>query len=48
GEGDVNFDDYIPALKNAGYDGFLTVEREVGENPVEDIERAVEFLKRYI
>lgn len=44
GEGQVNFKNYIKALKDIGYDGFLTIEREVGENPEEDIKRAVEFL----
>ena len=45
GEGSVNFDTYIPALRQAGYDGYLTIEREVGETPIEDIRKAVEFLK---
>ncbi|MDI3310812.1 MAG: sugar phosphate isomerase/epimerase family protein [Thermoanaerobacterium sp.] len=44
GEGKVDFKNYIKALKDIGYDGFLTIEREVGENPEEDIKRAVEFL----
>ncbi len=45
GEGDVNFDVYLPALAATGYNGFLTIEREVGENPEKDIELAVSFLK---
>ncbi len=45
GEGDVNFDRYLPALKSTGYDGFLTIEREVGETPEADIELAVRFLR---
>ena len=45
GEGDVNFDVYLPALAATGYNGFLTIEREVGDNPVADIELAVNFLK---
>ena len=44
-EGDVDFDVYLPALHNAGFDGFLTIEREVGDNPVDDIAMAVGFLK---
>ena len=48
GEGDVNFDTYIPALKAAGYDGYLTIERECGEDPVHDIGIAVDFLKKRI
>ena len=47
GEGDVNFDEYISALREVGYDGFYTIEREVGENPVDDIEKAIKFLKKY-
>ena len=47
GGGDVNFDEYISALREVGYDGFYTVEREVGENPVDDIEKAIRFLGKY-
>lgn len=45
GDGDVNFDTYLPALKAAGFDGYLTLEREVGQDPRKDIEQAVRFLK---
>lgn len=45
GEGDVNFDEYLKALDDIGYKGFLTIEREVGENPELDIKNAVVFLK---
>jgi sugar phosphate isomerase/epimerase len=45
GEGDVDFDIYLPALKATGFDGFLTIEREVGDNPEKDIAMAVDFLK---
>ncbi|MBQ9481301.1 MAG: sugar phosphate isomerase/epimerase [Clostridia bacterium] len=48
GDGDVPWKDYIAALKSVGYDGFLTVEREVGEDPVSDIRKAVTFLKAEI
>lgn len=48
GEGDVNFDTYLPALKEIGFDGFLTIEREVGETPEKDISMAVEFLREKI
>jgi len=48
GEGKVDFAAYIPALSEVGYKGFLTVEREVGESPVVDIQKAVEFLKKYL
>lgn len=45
GTGAVNFDKYLPALAAAGYNGFLTVEREVGQTPEKDIRIAVDFLK---
>lgn len=45
GKGQVDFKAYLAALKDIGYDGFLTIEREVGENPEKDIKEAVEFLK---
>ena len=48
GEGGVNFDTYLPALKSTGFDGFLTIEREVGDTPEKDIALAVEFLKEKI
>lgn len=37
GEGDVDFPRYIEALRKAGFDGYLTVERETGDNPKADI-----------
>lgn len=48
GEGNVDFDGYLKALEAVGYKGFLTIEREVGENPVADITKAAEFLKNKI
>ena len=39
------FEEYIAALDAIGYDGFLTIEREVGENPAVDIVKAVEYLR---
>jgi L-ribulose-5-phosphate 3-epimerase len=47
GEGKVDFDAYFAALQEIGYTGYLTVEREAGERPQEDIRKAVEFIKRY-
>ena len=44
GEGDVPFPAYLKALDEVGYRGFLTIEREVGENPAKDIATAVDFL----
>ena len=45
GKGNVDFKKYLNALEDIGYDGFLTIEREVGENPEKDIKEAVVFLK---
>jgi len=45
GEGAVGFPEYLAALKRAGYDGYLTIEREVGDRPHRDIEAAVGFLR---
>lgn len=47
GEGQVDFDKYVSALREIGYHGFYTIEREVGENPVDDITKAVKFLEKY-
>lgn len=44
GEGRVDFPAYLKALDDIGYRGFLTIEREVGENPSADIEKAKRFL----
>ncbi len=44
GYGDVDWKNYIKALKEIGYDGFLTIERECGDNPVEDIKLAKDFI----
>ncbi len=48
GEGDVDFPAYLKALDDIGYTGFLTIEREVGDDPEGDIRKAVEFLKARI
>jgi len=45
GEGSVDFPKYLAALRQIGYDDYLTVEREVGDNPERDIRAAVEFLR---
>ena len=45
GQGNVHFDTYLRALDEIGYRGFLTIEREVGEDPAADIRLAVAHLK---
>ncbi len=44
GQGQVPWDAYLAALKKIGYDGFLTIERECGDNPEGDIRLAQKFL----
>ena len=48
GEGNVDFPNYLKALDDIGYRGFLTIEREVGENPAKDISLAANFLLKII
>jgi len=45
GKGEVDFPEYIKTLRGIGYSGYLTVERECGDDPAKDITEAVEFLK---
>ncbi len=48
GKGKVDFPAYLNALTDIGYNGFLTIEREVGDTPEQDIRNAVVFLKELI
>lgn len=48
GEGNVPFADYLRALDEIGYRGFLTIEREVGEDPQKDIRLAADFLRKHL
>ena len=48
GTGKVDFPNYLKALDDIGYHGFLTIEREVGEDPEKDIRTAVDFLNNLI
>ncbi|HID95569.1 MAG TPA: sugar phosphate isomerase/epimerase [Candidatus Latescibacteria bacterium] len=48
GKGDVPLDEYIKALREIGYEGYLTIERETGEDPVGDVRRAIRFLRDLI
>ncbi len=47
GEGSVVWADYLNALEEIGFKGFLTIEREVGDDPERDIRKAVDFLKSF-
>ncbi len=44
GTGDVDFDKYLKKLADIGFDGYLTIEREVGDTPYDDIKLAYDFL----
>ena len=44
GRGGVNWDKYLGALCEIGFDGYLTIERECGNTPSKDIAEAVRFL----
>ncbi len=48
GEGDVDFPNYLKALSEIGFTGFLTIEREAGDDPGKDIGTAVRFLENLI
>ena len=48
GAGSVDFPAYLKALGDIGYSGYLTIEREVGEDPAKDISAAADFLRRTI
>ena len=48
GTGSVDFPAYLKALEEIGYRGFLTIEREVGATPEEDIRTAYDFLQKVI
>ncbi len=48
GTGSVPFPQYLAALDDIGFKGFLTIEREVGDNPAKDISDAVNFLRNII
>jgi len=47
GEGDVGFENFLSTLKDLGYDGPLTIEREIPQDPVrqkEEIGRGLQLL----
>ena len=48
GKGGVPFPEYLKALDDIGFHGFLTIERECGDTPENDIRAAVQFLKEHI
>lgn len=46
GEGRVDFPAYLAALRDIGYSGYLTIERETGADPSADIAAAADFLRK--
>ena len=48
GQGNVRWLPYLTALKETGYRGYLTIEREVGKNAGADIRLAVQFLQEML
>ena len=48
GEGKVDFPAYIAALKKVGFDGYLTIERETGADPIADIKMAKSAVSKMI
>lgn len=47
GKGGVDWKRYLHALRDIGYNGFLTIERECGDAPALDISEAVRFLDSF-
>jgi len=48
GEGEVPWPEYLRALREIGYEGYLTIEREVGDDPAADIVMAARFLREQL
>lgn len=49
GDGKVDYPVFVAKLKECGYDGAITIEREItGEKQIEDIKYAKEFLEKLI
>ena len=47
GKGSVRWNEYLNALKEIGYDGYLTIEHEVSDG-ADEIREAVDFLKKQL
>jgi len=46
GQGNVQWNEYLKALDDIGFSGFLTIEREGAEDPQGDVKKGIEFLKK--
>lgn len=47
GSGEVPWDEYIPLLKEIGYDGWFAIEDESGKDVIPSVRKGVEFLSKY-
>lgn len=47
GEGQVKWKEYLSALKGIGYDGYLTIERETGDDPIGDVVYGLNYLRKF-
>ena len=47
GEGDVPWPHYLARLHAFGYTGAYTIEREVGDDPIGNVEKAIAFLRQF-
>jgi L-ribulose-5-phosphate 3-epimerase len=48
GAGDIEWMVYVATLESIGYGGYLTVDREQGEDRFADVAAGVKFLKRFV
>jgi sugar phosphate isomerase/epimerase len=48
GHGDIDWMEYLAALEEVEYRGWLTIERDVSDNRVADVAAAVAFLRRFV
>jgi sugar phosphate isomerase/epimerase len=48
GHGDIDWMDFLSVLEEIEYGGYLTIEREVGENRLADVAAGVAFLRRFV
>jgi L-ribulose-5-phosphate 3-epimerase len=48
GHGDIDWMEYLGALEEVEYRGWLTIEREVSDYRVADVAAAVAFLRRFV
>lgn len=48
GEGNVDFKAYVASLREIGFDGYLTIERETGTDPIADIRLAKAKIEEFI